>query len=71
MKRIVLLFLPIGDKRSKARNRSQLEQIAGVGSKRRQAQLLHFGGQAELAKASVVEIARVKGISKYGSCKNL
>lgn len=51
-------------RRAKARKESVLEQIPGLGPKRRRALLKHFGGQQEIRKASETEIARVTGISK-------
>lgn len=51
-------------KRAKARNRSPLEAIAGVGLKRSQNLLKHFGGQQGLMAASLAAIAQVPGISK-------
>ena len=51
-------------RRSKARKQSALEQIPGLGPKRRRALLQHFGGQQEINKASEAEIAKVTGISK-------
>ncbi len=51
-------------RRSKARKQSMLEEIPGLGPKRRRALLKHFGGQQEIRKASEAEIARVTGISK-------
>lgn len=50
-------------KRGKARRRSPLEDVAGLGPKRRRALLAHFGGIQQLKKASVEEIVRVPGIS--------
>lgn len=50
-------------KRQKARVESSLEQIEGIGMKRRQALLQRFGGIRELSKASIEEIAKVPGIS--------
>lgn len=50
-------------RRGKARKQSPLEQIPGLGPKRRRALLQHFGGQQEIRKASETEIARVTGIS--------
>ncbi len=49
--------------RAKSRQRSSLEGIKGVGSKRRQALLAHFGGLSELGKASLEDISKVSGIS--------
>jgi excinuclease ABC subunit C len=51
-------------KLAKRQTESILESIPGVGSKRRQALLRHFGGWQELSAVSVDEIAKVKGISK-------
>ncbi|MBK2126333.1 excinuclease ABC subunit UvrC [Fangia hongkongensis] len=48
----------------KKQTQSVLESISGVGSKRRKALLMHFGGWQMLASASVDEIAKVQGISK-------
>lgn len=51
-------------KRAKARQKSVLQEIEGVGPKRRQAILKYLGGLQELKRASVEEIAKVPGISK-------
>jgi excinuclease ABC subunit C len=48
----------------KARTQSPLEQIPGLGPKRRRELLRYFGGQQEIRKASEQEIAKVTGISK-------
>jgi len=50
-------------RRNKKRTQSSLQQIDGVGPKRRQALLQHFGGMQDVNKASVDELAKVKGIS--------
>jgi excinuclease ABC subunit C len=50
-------------RRAKARKTSMLEDIPGIGPKRRQQLLKQFGGLQELAKAGVEDIARVDGIS--------
>jgi len=51
-------------RRGKARRTSSLEDVAGVGPKRRRELLKHFGGLQELNRASVDEIAKAPGISK-------
>ncbi|WP_275041002.1 MULTISPECIES: excinuclease ABC subunit UvrC [Grimontia] len=51
-------------KRAKARKSSVLQEIEGVGPKRRQALLKYMGGIQELKRASVEEIAKVPGISR-------
>ncbi|AYC33083.1 excinuclease ABC subunit UvrC [Pseudomonas cavernae] len=51
-------------RRGKARTTSSLEQVAGVGPKRRRELLNHFGGLQELMRASMEEIAKAPGISK-------
>lgn len=51
-------------RRGKARTASSLEDIAGVGPKRRQKLLETFGGLRELKNAGIAEIAQVEGISK-------
>ena len=50
-------------RRGRARTTSALEQIAGIGDKRRQALLRSFGGLQGLARAGVDDLARVSGIS--------
>ncbi len=49
--------------RARSRNQSPLEQVPGVGSKRRQSLLRHFGGLQEVARAGVADLSRVPGIS--------
>jgi excinuclease ABC subunit C len=51
-------------RRAKSRRESGLEQIAGIGPKRRQRLLKQFGGLQALSKAGVEDIARVDGISR-------
>jgi len=50
-------------KRAKARKHSPLEAIPGIGEKRRQALINHFGGFQALSGASMESIAKVPGIS--------
>ena len=51
--------------RGKKRSRSMLEDIKGLGSKRRQLLLKQFGGLAEIRRTSVDDLASVKGISLH------
>ncbi|MGL4349187.1 MAG: helix-hairpin-helix domain-containing protein, partial [Plesiomonas shigelloides] len=50
-------------KRAKVRTSSSLEDIEGIGPKRRQALLKYMGGLQALKNASMEEIAQVPGIS--------
>ena len=51
--------------RTRQRRKSVLEDISGLGPKRRKALLTHFGGIRELRQASEEDIASVPGISKH------
>ena len=49
--------------RAKARTQSPLEDIAGLGPKRRQTLLKHFGGLQGITRAGVQDLAKIPGIS--------
>ncbi|HTQ35060.1 MAG TPA: excinuclease ABC subunit UvrC, partial [Stellaceae bacterium] len=49
---------------AKSLGQSPLDEIAGVGSRRKQALLHHFGSARTVARAGLAEIERVPGISK-------
>ena len=51
-------------KRQKNITQSPLDQIQGVGGKRKKALLLHFGSAKAVERASVDDIAKVEGISQ-------
>ncbi len=50
-------------RRGKARRRSPLEDIPGIGEKRRQGLLKRLGGLQEVARAGVEDLASVPGVS--------
>jgi len=51
-------------KRAKAIGQSPLDEIAGIGARRKHALLHHFGSARAVARAGLSEIERVTGISK-------
>ena len=51
-------------RRAKVSKQSKLEEIPGLGPKRRRELLRYFGGHQEISKASELEIVKVTGISK-------
>lgn len=52
------------NRRDKKRRTSTLEEIPGVGAKRRRELLRHFGGLQEIRQASIDDLAKVPMISK-------
>ncbi len=51
-------------RRAKSRTRSELDEIEGIGPKRKRELLAHFGGVASIKGASRAELAKVPGISE-------
>ncbi|MGB1092617.1 MAG: excinuclease ABC subunit UvrC [Oceanobacter sp.] len=50
--------------RSKSRGQSELEQLPGIGPKRRRALLLHFGSLKNMKSAPREEFSKVEGVSQ-------
>jgi excinuclease ABC subunit C len=51
-------------RRSKAIGSSPLDEIAGIGARRKKALLHHFGSARGVARAGLADLERVEGISK-------
>jgi excinuclease ABC subunit C len=51
-------------KRAKALGRSPLDEITGIGARRKHALLHHFGSARAVARASLEELERVAGVSR-------
>jgi excinuclease ABC subunit C len=51
-------------KRAKAIGQSLLDDVPGIGARRKKALLLHFGSARMVARAGLAELERVQGISK-------
>jgi len=51
-------------KRSKQIGQSLLDEVPGIGAKRKKALLLHFGSAREVARAGLVDLTAVDGISE-------
>ena len=51
-------------KRAKALGRSPLDEVPGIGARRKKALLHHFGSAKVVARAGLAELERVEGISK-------
>ena len=51
------------ERRAKARTSSALDEIPGIGPKRRQALLRQFGGLKQLTQAGVEDLAQADGVS--------
>lgn len=50
-------------KRAQSTTRSQLDEIAGIGARRKRALLNHFGSAKEVARAGLTDLEAVEGIS--------
>ncbi|MEL0111990.1 MAG: helix-hairpin-helix domain-containing protein, partial [Rickettsiales bacterium] len=50
-------------RRSKAISASPLDEIAGIGAKRKKALLLHFGSAQSVARAGLADLEAVDGIN--------
>mgnify|MGYP006430130677 CR=1 FL=1 len=50
--------------RAKARTHSALDEVPGIGAKRKKALLLHFGSAKAVSRAALADLEAVEGISK-------
>ena len=51
-------------KRKKDMGRNPLDEIAGIGAKRKKALLLHFGSAKAVSRAGIQDLGAVEGISE-------
>jgi excinuclease ABC subunit C len=51
-------------RRERALGRSELDEIAGIGARRRRALLHHFGSVRAIARAGLSDLEQVAGISR-------
>ena len=51
-------------KRGKVQTQSILQEIPGIGAKRRQALLKHFGGLQGIQQAGIKDLAKVEGVNQ-------
>jgi excinuclease ABC subunit C len=56
-------------KRTKALGGSELDEVAGIGARRKKALLLHFGSVREIKRAGLADLERVGGISRTVAAK--
>lgn len=54
----------IAKKRAKSIYKSRMDEIEGIGAKRKRDLLNHFGSAEEISQANVSELMKVSGISK-------
>jgi excinuclease ABC subunit C len=56
-------------RRAKRQRTSILEEIAGIGPKRRQRLLNHFGGLQGVSRAGIIDLAKIPGIDQQLATK--
>jgi excinuclease ABC subunit C len=54
-------------RRSKAIGASPLDEIPGIGARRKRALLHHFGSASEVKRAGLADLEKVDGISRNGA----